>query len=458
MAKKKRELVGQERQRFVAGCVDEGISERLAGDLFDLIEPFADYGFPAAHACAYGFIAYQTAYLIAQHPVEYMAAILTSVKDDKDRKPYYLYACRSMKNRGPASRRERVRHGLRARTRRSSSDPVRALGGPQRRGGCRASHPGRSAVGGPFDSFADVCRRVDPGALTKRVLESLIFAGAFDSFGYTRGGMVQQSGEQAAWEKVAAPILAERKAQAAGQFSLFGTGADGAGLGRDRRGGPPRRRARQRLLLRPRRRRCSASSSPTTRCSGWRTSSARRRPTRSMRSPNLGDGDLVTVGGIIGSLARKYTKRGEPYAQFRLEGLAGGVEVIAFPGVYEAVPQLDRADTIVLSHRSDRPSRPRAADPREQVKEPALGPDAPKLLAESLVVDLAATACTPAVLEKLKQLFEAHPGAAPVRLRFLASAGVTPLSVGSFNVDAAGSLMGELHDLRAGSSRVDRSG
>jgi DNA polymerase-3 subunit alpha len=458
MAKKKRELVGQERQRFVAGCVDQGISERLAADLFDLIEPFADYGFPAAHACAYGFIAYQTAYLIAQHPVEYMAAILTSVKDDKDRKPYYLYACRSMKIEvlppdvnesdmdfapAPGDRRA-IRYGLSA---------VRNVG----EGVVQAILDARRS-GEPFDSFADVCRRVDPGALTKRVLESLIFAGAFDSFGYTRGGMVQQSGEQAAWEKVAAPILAERKAQAAGQFSLFGTGADGAGLGEIDEAVLRGDELDKRLLLSKEKEMLGqfVTDHPLLGVED----ELRAQTTHPIdEMPNLGDGDLVTVGGIIGSLARKYTKRGEPYAQFRLEGLAGGVEVIAFPGVYEAVPQLIQPDTIVLvTGRIDLRGRELQIRANE-VKEPVLGPDAPKLLAESLVVDLAATACTPAVLEKLKQLFEAHPGGAPVRLRFLSSAGVKPLSVGSFNVDAAGSLMGELHDLLgAGSSRVDRSG
>jgi len=458
MAKKKRELVGQERQRFVAGCVDQGISERLAADLFDLIEPFADYGFPAAHACAYGFIAYQTAYLIAQHPVEYMAAILTSVKDDKDRKPYYLYACRSMKIEvlppdvnesdmdfapAPGDRRA-IRYGLSA---------VRNVG----EGVVQAILDARRS-GGPFDSFADVCRRVDPGALTKRVLESLIFAGAFDSFGYSRGGMVQQTGEQAAWEKVAAPILAERKAQAAGQFSLFGTGADGAGLGEIDEGVLRGEELDKRLLLSKEKEMLGqfVTDHPLLGVED----ELRAQTTHPIdEMPNLGDGDLVTVGGIIGSLARKYTKRGEPYAQFRLEGLAGGVEVIAFPSVYEAVPQLIQPDTIVVvTGRIDLRGRELQIRATE-VKEPMLGPDAPRPLPESLVVDLAATACTPAVLEKLKQLFEAHPGAAPVRLRFLSSAGVTPLSVGSFNVDAAGSLMGELHDLLgAGSSRLDRSG
>jgi DNA polymerase III subunit alpha len=456
MAKKKRELIGRERETFVAGCVAQGISDRLAVDLFDLIEPFADYGFPAAHACAYGFIAYQTAYLIAHHPVEYMAAILTSVKDDKDRKPYYLYACRSMKIEvlppdvnesdmdfapAPGDRRA-IRYGLSA---------VRNVG----EGVVQAILDARAA-GGAFASFADLCRRVDPGALTKRVLESLIFAGAFDSLGYTRGGMVQQAGETAAWEKVSAPILAERKAEAAGQFSLFGSGDDGlhevdeSVLAGDELAKP--------LLLSKEKEMLGqfVTDHPLLGVED----SLRAQTTHAIDGvPDLGDGDLVTVGGIIGSLTRKYTKRGEPYAQFRLEGLAGGVEVIAFPGVYEAVPHLIRQDEIVLvTGRIDLRGRELQIRANE-VKEPTLGPDAPRSRSESLIVDLEATACTPVVLGKLKELFEAHPGDAPVRLRFLSSAGVTPLALGTFNVNANGSLLGELGELLgSGATRLDVSG
>jgi DNA polymerase III subunit alpha len=455
MAKKKRELIGRERETFVAGCVENGVSDRLAADLFDLIEPFADYGFPAAHACAYGFIAYQTAYLIAHHPVEYMAAILTSVKDDKDRKPYYLYACRSMKIEvlppdvnesdmdfapAPGDRRA-IRYGLSA---------VRNVG----EGVVQAILDAR-ASGAPFGSFADVCRRVDPGAVTKRVLESLIFAGAFDSLGYTRGGMVQQVGETAAWEKVASPILAERKAEAAGQFSLFG-GDGGDGLTEIDEALLDGDELDKRLLLSKEKEMLGqfVTDHPLL---GIEDSLHAQTTHAIDEMPTLGDGDLVTVGGIIGSLSRKYTKRGEPYAQFRLEGLAGGVEVIAFPGVYEAVPHLIRQDEIVLvTGRIDLRGRELQIRANE-VKEPTLGPNAPR--SESLIVDLEATACTPAVLAKLKELFEAHPGGAPVRLRFLSSAGVTPLALGSFNVNADGSLLGELHELLGvGASRVDTSG
>ena len=163
--------------------------------MFDMIVPFADYGFNASHACAYGLVAYQTAYLMAHHRVEYMAAILTSVKDDKDRKPFYLYACRGMDievlppdvneselDFAPApGEAPAIRYGLSA---------VRNVG----EGAVQQIIEARRAEGG-FVSFADFCRKVDPSVLTKRVLESLIQAGAFDSLGYTRAGAARAPGQ-----------------------------------------------------------------------------------------------------------------------------------------------------------------------------------------------------------------------------------------------------------------------
>jgi DNA polymerase-3 subunit alpha len=125
--------------------------------------------------------------------------------------------------------------------------------------------------------------------------------------------------------------------------------------------------------------------------------------------------------------------------------------------VFEAVPELMEQDRIVLvtgrvDHRG-REVQIRAND----VKEPDLGPNAPRPLAESLVVDLPASACTPAVLERLRELLAAHPGAAPVRVRFLTSEGATPLQVGSFTVDVGSPLIGELRGLLGGgAARVER--
>jgi DNA polymerase III subunit alpha len=455
MGKKIREQVDAQRQKFVAGMVAAGHEERAGKELFDLIAPFADYGFNASHACAYGLVAYQTAYLMAHHRVEYMASILTSVKDDKDRKPFYLYACRGMDievlppdvngsetDFAPAPGDEpAIRYGLSA---------VRNVG----EGAVSKIIDARRSEGA-FTSFSDFCGRVEPGVLTKRVLESLVQAGAFDSLGYTRQGLFN------AHEKVSAPILAERKAEAAGQFSLFGAGADNGDAGDTGVIDESVLDAEEfdkRTLLRLEKEMLGqfVTDHPLL---GVREPLAAACTHDIADLDSLGDGDLVTIGGIIGAVSRKYTKnRGEPYAQFRLEGLAGGVGVVAFPNVYEAVPGLIETDRIVITTgRIDLRGRElqiRAVD----VREPDLGAAATSAaVSDALVVDLPAPACTPSVLAKLKDLFEAHPGGAPVRVRFLSSTGITPLEIGSYRVHPAGPLLGELRSLLGGdAARVER--
>jgi DNA polymerase III subunit alpha len=372
-----------------------------------------------------------------------MAAVLTSVKDDKDRKPYYLYACRGMGIEvlppdvnesdmdfapAPGDRRA-IRFGLSA---------VRNVGGGVVQGILEAR-----ATGGPFTSFADFCRRVEPTSLTKRVIESLIFAGAFDSLGYTRGGMLQQVGEQPAFEKVAAPIIAERKAEAAGQFSLFGGGAD-APLEVDESVLAGDELAKRLLLSKEKEMLGQfVTDHPLL---GVEDQLGALTTCQIPELDDRDDGDLVVLGGIIGHLSRKFTKRGEPYAQFRLEGLTGGVEVVAFPSVYEGVPELFEPDRIILvTGRIDRRGRElqiRASD----VSEPALGPAASHRPGV-LVVDLPAAVCSPGVLAKLKTLLEGAPGEVPVRLRFLSSDGVQPLSLGAYTVNGQGSLLDELRHL-----------
>jgi DNA polymerase III subunit alpha len=451
MGKKIREKVAAQREKFVAGAVAQGHERRFAEGIFEFVEPFADYGFNASHACAYGYVSYQTSYLMAHHPVEYMAAILTSVKDDKDRKPYYLYACRGMHIEvlppdvnesdmdfapAPGDRRA-IRYGLSA---------VRNVGG----GVVQAILEAR-ANGGPFTSFGEFCRRVDPTSLTKRVLESLIFAGAFDSLGYARGGMVQQIGEQAAFEKVAAPIIAERKAEAAGQFSLFGGGDAPMEVDESVLAGEE---LAKRLLLSKEKEMLGQFVTDHPLLGVEQQLGA----VTTCQIPDLDDrddGDLVILGGIIGNLSRKFTKRGEPYAQFRLEGLTGGVDVVAFPSVYEGVPELFEPDRIVLvTGRIDRRGRELQIRASE-VAEPTLmtaGPRRPGVL----VVDLPAAVCSPGVLTKLKTLLEGAPGDVPVRLRFLSADGVQPLSLGAYTVNGQGSLLDELtHLLGPSAARLE---
>jgi DNA polymerase-3 subunit alpha len=444
MGKKIRELLPPHRDAFVKGCLERGHPARMAEDLFELIVPFADYGFNASHACAYGYVAYQTAYLKAHHPVEYMSAMLTSVKDDKDRKPFYLYACRGMgiqvlppdvngseTDFAPAPGDEpAIRYGLSA---------VRNVGE-----GAVSHIISARRTKGAFTSFVDFCRKVEPSVLTKRVLESLIFAGAFDSLRYARRALIENH------DKVSGPILAERKAEAAGQFSLFGGDSgvnevDESVLEGDE--------FDKRTLLREEKEMLGqfVTDHPLL---GVEELLSAQTTYEIADLTSLGDGDLVTIGGIVGVVQRRFTKRGEPYAQFRLEGLAGGAEVIAFPSVYEAVPGLIQVDRIVLvTGRIDLRGRELQIRANE-IREPDLGAE-PEFVSRRVEVDLPAAACTPAVLARVKELLESHPGSAPVQVRFRSSQGVTPFEVGSVRVDPSGSLLGELRSLLGtGAARV----
>ncbi len=446
MGKKKIEYLMPFKERFVKGAVDRGYPERSAADMFEMFVPFADYGFNASHACAYGLVAYQTAYLMAHHPVAYMASILTSVKDDKDRKPYYLYACRAMGievlppdvndstlDFAPAADDDQaIRYGLSA---------VRNVGDAAVEQVMEAR-----AAKGRFESFSDFCRKVDPSVLTKRALESMILAGAFDSLGYRRRALL------IGHDKVSGPIVAERKAEAAGQFSLFGGDSDVGQIDESVLEGeefdkPELLRFEKEMLG------SFVSDHPLLEVAD----DLRAQSTHEIGDlEGADDGELVTVAGIIGGVSRKYTKRGEPYAQFRLEGLSAGVDVVAFPSVYEADPDLIAADRIVLVvGRIDRRGRElqiRAND----VREPTLSRSALSAGAESVVIDLTAAACTDAVLSKMAELLRSRPGSAPVRVRFHSIDGVRPLEMGEFLVDPSG-LMGELAGLLgSGAARVER--
>ncbi|MBA2624426.1 MAG: DNA polymerase III subunit alpha, partial [Acidimicrobiia bacterium] len=226
-AKKIRALIAQHREQFVAGCDRSGYGRDLGTALFDVIEPFADYAFPKSHAYGYGFVAYQTAYLKAHHPVEYLAALLTSVKDNQDRSAVYLNECRAL---GIKVLVPDVNLSMSDFTARTDDDgtkvipfglsAVRNVGG-----GLVALIIAERERAGPFADFHDFCDRVDPMVLNKRAVESLIKAGAFDCLGHERRGLL------AVFETVVERTLARRRKEAEGQFDLFSlSDPDGGGL------------------------------------------------------------------------------------------------------------------------------------------------------------------------------------------------------------------------------------
>ncbi|MBT8246442.1 MAG: DNA polymerase III subunit alpha, partial [Acidimicrobiia bacterium] len=186
MGKKIASVMAKQEEQFVAGCVANGHPETLGHELFGYIEHFAGYGFNKSHSAAYGLVAYQTAWLKAHYPAEYMAALLTSTKKDKDRTALYLNECRQLDvevltpdiNRSELdfiARDGSIPFGLSA---------IRNVG----EGVVEAILTEREK-NGPFADFTDFINRVDLSVLNKRTIESLIKAGAFDSLGHSRRGL-----------------------------------------------------------------------------------------------------------------------------------------------------------------------------------------------------------------------------------------------------------------------------
>ena len=218
MGKKKADVLAAEYESFSAGMQSNGFSASAIKALWDTILPFADYAFNKSHAAGYGMVSYWTAYLKANYPAEYMAGLLTSVGDDKDKAAVYLADCRKLgitvlppdvneSGLNFASVGADIRYGLGA---------VRNVGA-----NVVASLINTRTEKGKFTDFSDYLNKVDIAACNKKLTESLIKAGAFDSLGHPRKGLFLVHTD------AVDSVLGTKKAEAMGQFDLFGGGAGG---------------------------------------------------------------------------------------------------------------------------------------------------------------------------------------------------------------------------------------
>ena len=224
-SKKIREMIQAQRAKFVDGAERQGYGRDLGNLIFDKIEPFADYAFNKSHAYGYALIGYQNAWLKANYPVEYIAALLTSFRDDKDKAAVYLNEARQM---GITIGVPDVNESI-AEYAPSSSTPSTILFGL-----AAVRNVGEALVekivaeresGGRFASVYDFARRVDPTVLNRRSMESLIKAGAFDSFGLARQGFLLKVDE------IVDATLTRRKDLALGISTLFSSFDDASGAG-----------------------------------------------------------------------------------------------------------------------------------------------------------------------------------------------------------------------------------
>jgi DNA polymerase III subunit alpha len=402
--KKSRSVMAAEREKFVAGCATNGYGEKLGNDWFDIIEPFADYAFNKSHSYGYGFVAYQTAWLKAHYPVEYLAALLTSVKDDKDKTAVYLAECRNLgiqvlvpdvnvSNSDFIARGETIPFGMSA---------IRNVGE-----GLVARIVAERDEGGPYRDFYDFCERVDPMVLNKRTVESLIKGGAYDSLGHPRRGLLL------VFEQIVEGILSRRRERELGIMNLFGDVESGEGGGpvHDERVAIPDDEfdKGQRLAFEKEMLGLYVSDHPLM---GVEGALSRHTDCTINGLRELRDGETRWVGGVVTALQRKYTKRGELMAVFILEDLEAAMEVMVFPRtMHEYGPLLDDDAVVCVKGRVDLREEPAKIICLE-LKRPELVADH----ATALHVNLPATRVTGSLIESLKRVLLDHSGPKPVFL------------------------------------------
>ncbi|GAB3623216.1 DNA polymerase III subunit alpha [Mariniluteicoccus endophyticus] len=408
MGKKKREVLDAEFVNFEQGMLDNGFSKESVKALWDVLLPFSDYAFNKAHTAAYGLVSYWTGYLKAHYPTEYMAALLTSVKDDKDKMAVYLGECRHMGIKVlPPDVNE-------------SEMNFTPVGKDIRFGLSAVRNVGAAVVGlmsaereerGKATSFNDFLDKAPLQACNKRLVESLIKAGAFDSLGHPRRALME------IFENNIDQVIDVKRNQANGQDDLFaGFGDEGSSSS------------------------ALSTLAPVPDIGDWdkRTKLAFERemlglyvsdhPLQGLehildneRDISIGrlmaeDGPRdtqVAVAGMITSIVRKTTKTGDYMAIVTLEDLEASMEVVLFPKVYNLVSTSLATDVVVRIRGTVRAREDSVSMMAQEVTVPDVteGPSKP------VVITLPATRCTPPVVEELRHVLKAHPGMTEVQLR-----------------------------------------
>ncbi|MDP2871354.1 MAG: DNA polymerase III subunit alpha [Bacillota bacterium] len=340
MGKKSKGIMDEYRARFVSGCIANGHPEKLAVSLYDLMEEFAGYGFNKCHTAPYGLLAYQTAYLKAHWPAQYMAAFLTSIIGDTDKLARYADECR------------RLGVELLPPDVNASEAGFRVEGGKIRVGMAAIKNVGQAAIEGlvaarrecgAFRSLGDLCRRVDTRLLNKRALESLIRTGCFDSLGAQRSQLL------AVLDTVLERTQAGHKRRANGQVSLFDlVGRDEAPVGGEDVALPEMAEYPRNMLLGMEKDLLGmyVSGHPLRQ---YEAVIRERATATAAELTERKEGDRVTIGGMIVARRRITTKNGAPMAFVTLEDMTGQVEVIVFPRAYERAGEaLEAASPVVL--------------------------------------------------------------------------------------------------------------
>ena len=437
MGKKKKEILDKEYIPFQAGMQERGYSDNAISMLWEILVPFSDYAFNRAHSAGYGMVSYWTAYLKANFPTEYMAALLTSVRDDKDKSALYLSECRRMgiKVLPPDVNESESDYTPRGKDIRFGLAAIRNVG----TGAVELIRKARESKGA-FTSFGDFLAKVDAQVCNKKTLESLIKGGAFDSLGHSRRGLM------AIYLEALDSISETKRAEAIGQFDLFGGANENqvASIDLDY----PVDEWDKRTLLAHEREMLGlyVSDHPLLGVESL-LASLSDRPISAISGDELhgnhGD-EVMTIAGLITGIQRKVTKQGASWAIVTLEDLSGAIDVMAFSNTYNQYATMMGEDVIVLvKGRVDR----REEVPKFILIEMSL-PDLHQERKGPLVITLPLARCTPPVVERMKEVLRSHPGTTDVHLRLESATENTLLTIDEgLKVSATASLSADLKAL-----------
>ena len=406
MGKKNKDILDKEFVNFEKGMTDNGFSKSAIDKLWETLIPFSDYAFNRAHSAGYGMVSYWTGYLKANYPTEYMAALLTSVRDDKDKSALYLNECRRMgiKVLPPDVNESQsdytplgndIRFGLTA---------IRNVGE-----NVVASIVANRLVAGRYESFGDFLAKVDANVCNKKTIESLIKGGAFDSLNHPRKGLTL------IYLEAIDSVMEAKRAESIGQFDLFGSGmSSGASTITNVEIDIPNQEWEKALLLSYEREMLGlyVSDHPLLGVEHLLRSST-DMPISQISDELIGHEQIVTIGGLITQIQRKVSRRGDSWAIVTVEDLEGAVDVMFFANSYTQHSMNLMEDRIVVI-------RGRVDKREEQVKVMALDMSLPDIsLAPTgpLIISMDTVRCTPPVVDRIKEILRSHPGKREVHLK-----------------------------------------
>ena len=406
MGKKNKDILDKEYVNFEKGMTDNGFSKSAIDKLWETLIPFSDYAFNRAHSAGYGMVSYWTGYLKANYPTEYMAALLTSVRDDKDKSALYLNECRRMgiKVLPPDVNESQsdytplgndIRFGLTA---------IRNVGE-----NVVASIVANRTVAGRYESFGDFLAKVDANVCNKKTIESLIKGGAFDSLNHPRKGLTL------IYLEAIDSVMEAKRAESIGQFDLFGSGmSSGASTITSVEIDIPNQEWEKALLLSYEREMLGlyVSDHPLLGVEHLLRSST-DMPISQINDESIGHEQIVTIGGLITQIQRKVSRRGDSWAIVTVEDLEGAVDVMFFANSYTQHSMNLMEDRIVVI-------RGRVDKREEQVKVMALDMSLPDIsLAPTgpLIISMDTMRCTPPVVDRIKEILRSHPGKREVHLK-----------------------------------------